>query len=368
MIIRHSSFPVDAWGHGGAKRSAQISEILTQNGLTDRLLPPTPEIKPIGKLMLLQRGIQSYFELPQFPGFSINFLRKFGRERNTYKSEFEDCKGGVFLWESTLPKHWNFFALAHASHLPVIALPHNLEALVPRNASMMDDNPVVRKWFEKEVALFKHCSCVFTISREEQWLLRLQGVDAEYLPYYPVSSVVEYYNSIRSFREQNTTDDFMLMLGSASNPPTYSGMVECIQLFLRRPQGDLTLHVAGYQTEALRKEFSSDDRIKIHGTVTNEQMADLLKRCRAMLIHTSPSTGALTRIPEMLLAGVVVVVNANAVRSWENIPGVWVYNTDEELESLLEKDFPSFGAPARPVAAEKRFVDRIKTVCDGGVG
>jgi len=116
--------------------------------------------------------------------------------------------------------------------------------------------------------------------------------------------------------------------------------------------------IAGYGTERLRMAF---ERIgaRVVGTVSEEELDALQLDARALLVHYVPAPGALTRIPEALIAGIPVVANRHAARGFESIPGVHVYDSPEELVELLAADLPTPPAVPTPAAAEGRFVSRV---------
>ena len=70
---------------------------------------------------------------------------------------------------------------------------------------------------------------------------------------------------------------------------------------------------------------------------SSEELEELFATALAVIIHQIPSAGALTKIPELLNAGVPVIVNENAARTYFNLPGVNVYQELGELPELLMK-------------------------------
>ena len=66
----------------------------------------------------------------------------------------------------------------------IIAMPHNLESLVPEQISTISlkKTPL---WFNEEIKYLSFCDLVFCISKEDTCLLNLFGISAFYLPYYP---------------------------------------------------------------------------------------------------------------------------------------------------------------------------------------
>ena len=115
--------------------------------------------------------------------------------------------------------------------------------------------------------------------------------------------------------------------------------------------------IAGYGTEQLRTAFERTGA-RVMGTVSDVELDALQLDARALLVHYLPAPGALTRIPEALIAGIPVVANRHGARGYETMPGVHVYDSSEELEELLAADLPTPPVPT-PAAAQTRFVSRV---------
>lgn len=115
--------------------------------------------------------------------------------------------------------------------------------------------------------------------------------------------------------------------------------------------------IAGYGTERLRMAFEHTGA-RVVGTVSEVDLVALQLDARALLVHYVPAPGALTRIPEALMAGIPVVANRHAARGYETVSGVHVYDSPEELVELLAADLPEPAVPTPP-AAEGRFVSRV---------
>jgi hypothetical protein len=118
------------------------------------------------------------------------------------------------------------------------------------------------------------------------------------------------------------------------------------------------LRVAGYNTESLRIPQHPD--ISFFGTVTTEELDKILVETDAVLIYQPPTTGALTRIPEMLVAGIPVFVNFDAGRNYLGMSDVHLYDTFEDLFETLENYVPyQTEHLLRDKMAESQFVKTI---------
>lgn len=360
MIIRDSLFSPDPWGHGGCKRTAQISEILAEHQIESRFLDEVATLKDHGKIRTLLQGMVFLSRFPFRVRQRMALLEKFGRDCG-YGAFFRNLpQQSVLLWENNHSFRSNLPFLARQAGLPVVAVPHNLESLVPTQRSFLS-NRIAPHWTEEELRCLAACDQVFVISREEQWFLRLHGVPAEFLPYHPPLALAPYFSQIRAARAAASEKKGILMLGTANNAPTFQGMADRIRFFRKQPRDGITLHVVGSNTEMLAGEVGSSSNILIHGRIGSELLKALLVEVKAVLIHQAPTSGALTRIPEMLSAGIPVFADTNSARSWSGMDGLYCYENDEELEFLLQGEFPAPSQVAKPIAHERRFAESVRS-------
>jgi hypothetical protein len=125
---------------------------------------------------------------------------------------------------------------------------------------------------------------------------------------------------------------------------------------------DMTIRVVGLETERLRN-VQRPPSVDVRGYVDNDTLDEMLISARAVLIHQRAGVGALTRIPEMLVAGVPVIASGVAARSAHEFEGVYTYEAPYELEALMRGDpLPMPPVPQRAVDAEERFVETMRRV------
>lgn len=339
MIIRHSKFTSNPFGDGGSKRSAQIEELLKESGYDY-----------INTSFSLPKGL-SVFELLKLSVRAIHFIGKnVGWEKySSIESKFHAIKyfalrlpvifdkysgkDVTFIWESTASGNYGYPYLMKAAGAKVIAFPHNLESLVPTQSDIQTGK-VAPNWLADEIERLKLCDKVFTISREECWLLRQHGIDAAYLPYYPPREAERFLLGIRAKRVVRKPNDRtkFLLLGSATNPPTREGMQELLNEAAKHNL-DFDIYVVGYQTESLN--IPPKNNIHFLGSLGKEEIAEWLVITDAILVYQPPTSGALTRIPEMLVAGIPVFANFDAARNFYNIDDVIIYSTFDSLFASL---------------------------------
>ena len=139
------------------------------------------------------------------------------------------------------------------------------------------------------------------------------------------------------------------MLGTVHNPPTEAGMRDQLAILERiAATQPLAVDVAGFGTERLARESKT---LRFLGAVSPEQLDGLLMTTRGLLLHQRSAAGAVTRIAEMLTAGIPVIGNPIACRSAIELPGVHVYGDERELAALAAH-------AAAGAAADRRVGER----------
>lgn len=372
-IISLSQFSINPEGHGGEKRTAQLREILATSKIDETLHTKLP----------YQIQYPKFISKAKFRALSGGY--RILRQSKLYKCHktIQQIRGSasvighklisadflnqydVLLYEHTRDADWKDILVAKSKGLKVVALPHNLESLVSSQISSISGK-ISPAWIEEEIEILRICDRVFTISREEQWLLGIYGIEADYLPYYPVK---EYENELLKIRKQRQIDvevdkAEILMVGSASNPPTFEGFKSNLQI-LRNT--DFKVNVVGNQTENLKLFLNKDnDHIKIYGKVSQTELFNFMKKASCLLVNQPPSSGALTRIIEKLVAGIPVLTNVGAARSYHNMKGVYIYESDDELVKMLSRKFNMPPLPLRPINENRRFSDYIESLLNSG--
>lgn len=219
-------------------------------------------------------------------------------------------------------------------NIPIIAFCHNLETLAPEQ---LEDDPN-RTLFNKEIDLLAQCHLVITISREETFLLHNLGIKALFFPYYSVKPILNRLLRVREKRKK-TKKKGILLLGNALNLQTRQGMEKVILFWqssgLFKREGKLL--VAGYSTEKFLKNGVNNDTTEFFGTLSSDRFDNLLCNVKVCLCFQESGAGALTRICEMLIAGVPVLANSHAARSYYNVDGVIEFFDLRDLERALNQ-------------------------------
>ena len=355
QVVCNTKFKLNPFGDGGSKRSVQIRNLMAGEDFSFLDDPFTLPKGPTRRQLMQWAFRAIKFVRNHYPRNKVGSLSNRIRLVKYYALRIPIVydkylhQNVVFLWENTNDR--DMLYLMKATGHPVIGLPHNIESLVAKHCV---------EALREEILNLQQCDYLFAISKEETWLLRLLGMNAFYLPYYPPTEAEVQLLSIRKRREDRKTNPRkrFLLLGSVTNSPTKKGM----QLLLDYAAGKslfFDLCVAGYKTETL--SVNRNQGISLLGTMKNDELSRLLEEIDAVLIYQPPTTGALTRIPEMLVAGVPVFVNFDAGRSFLGTNGVHLYDTFDDLFATL-KSFEPYQPELlqKDVVAERRFVKTIK--------
>jgi hypothetical protein len=218
--------------------------------------------------------------------------------------------------------------------IPIVASCQNLETLAP--------NQVIKKrafdFFLQELQLLSRCRLVITVSREEDVLLNNLGVPSLFIPYYPGEPTLQRLLAVRTERGQKAKQGF-LAIGNAKNLQTREGLANLGRYWqgnhLDAVAGKLLL--GGFKSDEFFSPGEFGDGVEFLGTLSNEALDHILSRVKACICYQESGSGALTRVGEMLIAGVPVLANAHAARSYYNMKGVIEFRELDQLREALKK-------------------------------
>lgn len=342
-VLYHRIFEPKPFGHGGERRAAQLTEWLDSQGV-ERHYYPLRGIEGFRSICWSMRLVlQTYgWTILRHPKSLWRAFRFISYNYTKNLQDFFKRPEKTLLIEGTIEEFQVLFTLAKRYKKDVIAFPHNLESLVLKSRYVIGDGEKIAA-FSNEIKYMQSCKVVFCISQEETWLLRLWGINAYYLPYYPPKQTETYLLDIRRERMvRKMPTKRILMAGSALNRPTAQGMQQVMNCWMHIDGYEL--RVAGYGTiENLQQPQSGN--VLMLGAISDQQMREEMINCDALLILQPPTTGALTRVQEALLAGIPVIANENAARDYHHVNGLHEYANVEELQDILSKDL---NIPAQP--------------------
>ncbi len=349
-LLVWTGFDGSAGSHGGTLRTGQISELCRDAGFSPERIICDGHFSAGRRLFA---GLRSAAAMRKV-GIRVSprQLSLYGHYRTSLDRVFLRHGGPkLLIWEETnsfLPP-W----LAKQYGFTVIALPQNMESLVG------DASSISR--LSQERAGLALSQRIVTIAEEESWLLANLGLPSDYLPYYPVRSRLPGLESIAAQRDDIVSESApWLILGNAHHVPTREGMKTLLRQLQPALRLGIRVIVAGYGTEQIAPEFA-DSAIDFRGTIDNAQLDQLLASTRGILINQDRGAGALTRIPEALIARIPVVANRIAARSTRDYQGVHCFDSVEELLSLVRGPaLPSPPPLAPPHAAIRRFTELLR--------
>lgn len=361
-IVRYTFYKSDPFGHGGEKRSSQITQLLKECDINSIFIP-----KGYDKSIFRIRFFKNFFLLAKLYlklSFIINTTFSFRKifKQILWAASLNDIFAGelynskLFIYETSKLTLAPLIPYYKKKGFRVIGMPHNLESLVPGSESELTKmrSP---NWLFEEIRFLKFFDTVFAISKEETLFLLQCGIKAEYLPYFPVDEVFRYLQEIRGIRIKKAGKTYgnrkLLMLGSAINPPTFIGMKDRILFLGEKKLSNWDILVAGFGTNVLREYIIENERIKILGELSDEELSELLCEVDLVLIHQPPTAGSLTRIVELLISGVPVLVNFSGARDYYGTNGIYVYYDDEQMLEYLSYD--KYAIPDIPMKPEREY-------------
>lgn len=359
VVLHYGRFLTANARHGGTRRSQQLREILERSGVqvVGVALESESRRTPLARAWGVARGA---VVSPLGEMLSVR------RPAGLYHRAMADLSlrssppGPPVVWEGGPGESFYGGWAARRNGHRVVAAPQNLDSLTPGMASAWTGRQSP-DWFKEELNELRYADAIFVLSANDRWLLSLHDLHADVLPYHPPADIEEHLLDLRRDRSARShAGTSVLALGTMGSEPTARGFRDLLRMLERdsimRSTAE-SIVIAGYGTERMRTAFERTGA-RVVGTVSEEDLHALQLDARALLVHYVPTPGALTRIPEALIAGIPVIANRHAARGYEAIPGVHVYDSPEELRELLATDLPAPAAMPRP-AVEDQFVSRV---------
>lgn len=353
--------------HGGVRRTSQISESLKSRYRSNYFCLDiySAKTKPIKTLALLVLNILPFLSLVFGSSLdcrqSISAIILLFKIRSYLKLNCIRPEALVFACETCYPGP--SLPITHYLQLlnySTIVFPHNIEYLVPGSVGRFRENLALRsKLFQIEMNVMRNSKKVLTISPFDSAILQCLSVNAELFPYYPSEADLQNIYTVRTSRKLRkhscSNSKSFLVLGNVHNPPSFEGMSDVLSLISSSKEfKNFNFVVAGYGTDKL--QAYSQSNISVLGAVSSSKLMTLLVNCEAALISQSQTTGMLTRLVELNLS-MVPVIMASAYLQASNLEKFSIYNASDvgDLLSLLGQDllvskpFNYFERPSLPV-------------------
>lgn len=208
-----------------------------------------------------------------------------------------------------------------------IACIQNIEALdtpapLPRDQQRVSYQMAIN--LADELDVLAQCQERLFISRVETALVGGLGLPSAYYPYLPVGAIRNNLIEIARMREQQPpTPGLFLMLGSGGHTTTRHSF----QWFVNQAQAHglpdgVQVIVAGSKTDSLLPEGAPVPGLQLRGWVEQVELDDLLVQAQAVLAPQTVGFGALTRLPELALAGIPVITSEHPTYAIQPPPGI----------------------------------------------
>jgi hypothetical protein len=330
-------------GGGGSRRMMQIRELF------EKIVPGLRVFTNAGgdkKEKKLKKNIRKESERRDFfsPARRSPSLRKWGEDHRTLAYRLREFSK---IW-ARAASGWQGCDLAIMDDpiyfapllekllrlgIPVVASCQNLETLAP--------NQVKKKWavdfFKEELQLLSRCRLVITVSREEDVLLTNLGIPSLFFPYYPGEPNLRRLLAVRAERVDKAKHG-LLAIGNAKNLQTRAGLAAIGRFWqenrMEAAAGKLLL--GGFKSAEFFAPGHFGTGVELLGTLENDELDRILSRVKACICYQESGSGALTRICEMLIAGVPVLANTHAARTYYNRRGVIEFRELNELAAVGE--------------------------------
>jgi glycosyltransferase involved in cell wall biosynthesis len=254
-------------------------------------------------------------------------------------------------------------------NIPVVGVCHNIETLADGQVS----SGKVIESLKIELETLSLLDLAVTISYEETVLLTNLDINSHFYPYYPVECIENRMKAVRNTRglkaeagKQRTSGNNskgskqLLFMGSLGNLPTKIGLERLLAAWLDLEIYNRTgyeLLVSGFGSEQFLDYENKLYGISVLGALSEVELDKKLSEVDMVVVYQGKGSGALTKINEMLIAGVPILANQHAIRSYTNLSGLVVFSNDiNNLASVLSEfdsssKFPDVQPLARPDAA-----------------
>jgi hypothetical protein len=320
------------WGdlmHGGQLRTHQIAELVTGVGdVAARFTAPNIREEP--KLRLAIIGLRAVLRAIRDLSLPLEaFLTEWTIQLLVAKGL---CRGDVVVYDADRRFGPSLVRACRQLGVRLVVLPQNIEALIPVDWPIRVDIDTATKHLRRDLHWLAQADAICTIGAVDRDILELFGLQVSVLPYAPVATRRAELLAVRAARV-GRADGPLLIIGTLGNRPTHAGMLEQLQIARALGAAMPQIIIAGFGTEELAVDAPPGTTIV--GSQSWPALLQLMTEASALWVHQAPMTGALTRIPEALIAGLPVLGNHWATRNYERIPGVLVYEDDTQLKAQL---------------------------------
>lgn len=184
------------------------------------------------------------------------------------------------------------------------------------------DRLVLRSAFTSlanELAMDASFDGVWFLSQVESGLFQACGLPAGYFPYYPAGEARELLQAVA--RRRRPERDLLLVTGS-SNAQNMKGLATLLRdLTSGERKSAPRIVVTGVEQSAARFDTAIPSGVHFAGRVDDAEFTRLLESARAVLIPQVCGFGCMTRVTDMLCAGIPVVADSIVANAIGRPPG-----------------------------------------------
>ncbi|MFQ3578655.1 MAG: hypothetical protein SNJ71_00765 [Bacteroidales bacterium] len=312
-VLLNLCFLDDKGEFGGKNRSLQLKEIFEENGyiLTTIQKPKRPTF-----FSLLLWSLRYLLRFRLHRPICISAFREGGIRLHFFEQIFKAYPHIThYLQEGTGFGATISAPIVKSFEKKIIFTPANIEGMAPYDKAWTHTIPLHLR-LKEEFYYFRKADAVFCISEEEAWLLRIAGVNAHFLPYIPPRKLLERILLRRSNRIPDTKFGF-LYFANFYNAPNILGLkrlmndIQTSKIKLPYP-----LKVAGLGANTMKKYAEGVSGVEFLGELSTEQLEKCLLTCLAVVLFHHPTSGMLTRVPEMILSGIPIIGNLDALKAY----------------------------------------------------
>ena len=301
---------------GACHRSLQLIHLLQSDGW--QLEQIDPPLLPQNSWRTLRLGATAALRHGPMQPFGVASLRSQGHcdhQVAELHRRFPSLNG--VIQEGT--GYGSLSAVAEWCRLGVrtVLVPANIESLAPNTDSWTHRNLDISQRFDNERRWWAMVDKVFTISIEEAWWLQLHGIGAEHLPYYPPPQRAQLLRSIRDQRKPDQAVGW-LWVADFRNPANQVGALLTFKWLADCQSPPRQVLIVGRDFEWLKDTYADQVPLitRLLGEVSDSELDQLCKTCTAQLVVHPATSGMLTRVVDAAVAGIPVVGNTMALKSY----------------------------------------------------
>jgi len=307
ILIELAFYDQQTWS-GGKARSVQLYEMLVDAGFT--FTGAEQPVRP-GKFSLLMWAIRGILKFGIYKPFCLDSLRTTGYNYFRYSwltSKYPNAK--AYILEGTGFGQVQSVRMLRSFNKITVLVPANIESLVKYEAWTHRKGLLFA--FTEELPYLQEADSVFCISEEEAWIIRVLGCNGYFLPYFPPSDTMKKI-AARKFARATIAKRGLFYFANFHNAPNVHGLKNFVD---EHGFEGKKIRIAGIGIDKIKPLIDKHSEFEILGELNDDQLEKELISCEAVVINHFPTAGMLTRVPELLLSGIPIHGNPDALKSY----------------------------------------------------